>query len=287
MNELPTTEYRVGLRNRHSLLVNKSFYEQKESITNSYTTRIQCDLEKKTMMVMIRNPEDTEYQSIDMSGYIEEDIIDLSDKGWRWEGSSLNGQPFGFGCYYSPNSFKVYEGFLYEGKKVCFGKEFFKDSNCVEYYGCFFNGMRFGFCCMKDLKDNIVFEGHYYGGETLLSIPNHCNDCEKITSFIQELTVGNYCYNDLSELLLEDYFNLKSLVIGDYCFQRCTKLIVSRCKELKVLSIGKSCSPYSDVFISSMVHTFILNGSSSTPFFFSRKWIILLFSLFDSFWYVQ
>lgn len=255
MNELPSKEYKIGLRNRHHLLVKQSYYEQKESITNSYTTRIECDTDKKTMVVLIKNPEEIEYHSIDMSGYIEEDSIDLSDEGWRWEGSSLNGQPFGFGCYYTPDNYKAYEGFLYEGKKVCFGKEFHKNSNCIEYCGCYFNGMRFGFCCVKDLKDNTVFEGNYYGGETVLSIPNHCNDCEKITSFVEDLTIGNYCYSDLSELSLVDYFNLKSLVIGDYCFQRCSQLTIRQCNQLMNLSIGRSCSPYSDIVISSMIHT--------------------------------
>ena len=61
----------------------------------------------------------SELVEMDSSGMRENVIIDLNFGGRRWEGGELNGKPFGFGCEYSENDNLVYEGFVFEGKKVC------------------------------------------------------------------------------------------------------------------------------------------------------------------------
>ena len=46
----------------------------------------------------------------------------------------MNGKPFGFGFEYSDESNLVYEGFLFEGKKVCIGKEWNDDEITIAWY---------------------------------------------------------------------------------------------------------------------------------------------------------
>ena len=40
----------------------------------------------------------------------------------HWEGCELNSKPFGFGLEDNEEDNLMYEGFVFEGKKVCVGK---------------------------------------------------------------------------------------------------------------------------------------------------------------------
>ena len=62
----------------------------------------------------------------------------MSENGERWEGDSLNGKPYGYGCIYNSENQLVYKGFMYNGKKVCYGTEFFGDIGIVEYQGDYY-----------------------------------------------------------------------------------------------------------------------------------------------------
>ena len=79
--------------------------------------------DKKRMNVLFATSPDSELFELSIYGMRETVIIDLNREGRRWEGGELNGKPFGFGREYSGDDNLVYEGFVFEGKKVCFGKE--------------------------------------------------------------------------------------------------------------------------------------------------------------------
>ena len=42
----------------------------------------------------------------------------MSISGERWEGNSLNGLPFGYGCVYNSENQLIYEGFMFNGMKM-------------------------------------------------------------------------------------------------------------------------------------------------------------------------
>ena len=71
-------------------------------------------------------------------------VKQLSDDGSRWEGDWYNGKPFGFGSYYDGEGNRMYRGFVFEGKKVGFGVEYFADTHTVDYCGNFMNDKRHG-----------------------------------------------------------------------------------------------------------------------------------------------
>ena len=79
------------------------------------------------MSIFTANSTDRELVEMDFSEMRKNVIIDLNREGRRWEGGELNGKPFGFGREYSENDNLVYEGFVFEDKRVCTGKEWNDD----------------------------------------------------------------------------------------------------------------------------------------------------------------
>ena len=102
------------------------------------------DGNKKRMAVLTAESLESELVEMDSSGMRKDVIIDLNREGRRWEGGELNGKPFGFGYEYSENDNLVYEGFVFEEKKVCVGKEWNDDgnNNCLVYEGGYWNEER-------------------------------------------------------------------------------------------------------------------------------------------------
>ena len=118
---------------------------------------------KKRMAILTAERFESELIGMDCSGMREDVIIDLNRGGCRWEGGELNGKPFGFGREYSEDDNLVYEGFVFEGMKVCFGKEWNDDgnNNCLMYEGGYCNGERCGKGKSYDLTSNVDFEGEW------------------------------------------------------------------------------------------------------------------------------
>ena len=115
------------------------------------------------MAVLNADGVDSELVEMDCSGMRENVIIDLNEEGRRWEGGELNGKPFGFGREYSEDDNLVYEGFVFEGMKVCVGKEWNDDgnNNCLMYEGGYCNDERWGKGKSYYLTGNVDYEGEW------------------------------------------------------------------------------------------------------------------------------
>ena len=144
MSEEECKYYRFGYSGCNYLCINRSVYTQSELLPNGIIREIQCDKDDKWMKVRERKKENEEWNEINLNGLKHHDIIDLNENGDRWEGDSLNGSPFGYGCIYNSENQLVYSGFISEGLKVCYGIELYGDVGLVEYEGDFYKGMRFG-----------------------------------------------------------------------------------------------------------------------------------------------
>ena len=105
---------------------------------------IECDIEEKWMILKEKNENDEEWIEISKNEIKKNDVIDLNENGERWEGSSLEGIPFGYGCIYNEDNNIIYQGFMVERKKVCFGKEFYGDNGLIEYNGDYTGDARKG-----------------------------------------------------------------------------------------------------------------------------------------------
>ena len=114
------------------------------------------------MKVRERREESEEWNEIDLSGLKHHDVIDLNEKGDRWEGDTLNGNPYGYGCLYNSENQLIYSGFIFEGLKVCYGTELYGDVGIVEYEGDFYKGNRYGNGKLYDKKNELIYEGKWY-----------------------------------------------------------------------------------------------------------------------------
>ena len=145
----------------------------------------------------------------------------MNDIGDRWEGCCLNGIPIGNGKIYNSNNKLVYRGFMYNNKKVCYGEEYYEDSNVVEYRGCFMNGLRHGCGCLYDRKENLLYEGNWIfdkNNDFTMNIPDNCDDDKMISCLLKELIIGENCYNNMEELIIHDFPYLERLEIGNNSF---------------------------------------------------------------------
>ena len=90
---------------------------------------------------------------------LKEEVMKEDCVGNRWEGGVRNGKPFGYGVMYDEEGRKEYEGFMMDGIRVCYGKEFYDDIEKVKYEGCYYEGKRFGKGVLYDRNGGIEYDG--------------------------------------------------------------------------------------------------------------------------------
>ena len=151
MNEM--RYYPCGFSGDDFLSVKESIISHSEYLENGFVRLIECDKEEKSMKVMEKKENDKEWTEINMNEYKPGRVIDLSDKGDRWEGDSLNNSPFGYGCKYNFENQLIYKGFIFKGMKVCFGSEFYEDAGIIEYEGEYYKNRRYGYGRLYDKKN--------------------------------------------------------------------------------------------------------------------------------------
>ena len=200
----------------------------------------------KKMTVLTADGLESELIEMDSSGMRENVIIDLNEEGRRWEGGELNGKPFGFGCEYSEEGNLVYEGFVFEGKKVCFGKEWNDDGNnsCLMYEGGYWNDERWGKGESHDLNGNVDFEGEWMNNHVITENDLIVKNDLIVPMTIEEFVIGNGMFNDenitslhFSPLLVR----LKRIEVGNKCFQNVREFVIDCLASLESVKIGEWC----------------------------------------------
>ena len=144
----------------------------------------------------------------------------LNEDGSRWEGDWLNGFPFGFGSLFDGEGNRIYSGFMFDGKKIGFGEEYFADNHKVDYSGNFINDKRHGWGTTYDRNGQKLYEGDWRCGKNdfadeRIMIEDNCEeDLATIHDLIKELEIGEKCLNDWKDdLVIENYPNLQSIVV--------------------------------------------------------------------------
>ena len=166
-------------------------------------------------------------------------IIDLNDIGERWEGDSLLDLPFGYGRIYSANNTLKYYGCMFEGKKVCYGEEYYEDGTTLEYKGNFLNNKRHGKGILYNKGSIPLFEGNWQFGDfsSQLIIPAGCSNVRLFTDNVKELIIEDSCYKDVRSIHFESNCILERLVIGRKCFTTVSELVIAYCSKLKSVVI--------------------------------------------------
>ena len=239
-------------------------------------TRVVCDFRNSELRSLEINMK-THKMSLQVDDQESEVVcenvcLDLDTDGRRWEGGVKDGLPCGFGCLYSNEGRVVYQGYMMNGKKICYGQEFYDDINQVKYCGSFLNGKRFGQGILYNRNGDVDYEGLWrddkphsaeFDGrlldnynEIVVIADNSFNSPEKLmlTSFfsnLRQFTIGSDCFEMADNFYLDGLHELESLVIGKnsftltkspdiifFCHKRAGVFQVKNCPKLKTIQIG-------------------------------------------------
>ena len=202
------------------------------------------------MTVLIADSLTSAVKEIDLKGLTNSTTIQLEKSGHRWEGGALHGKPFGYGCLYGNQQIKVYEGFMYEGRRVCYGIEFNEDEkeNYPVYCGTLLNGRRFSRGCTYSANGSLVHAGEFVDGQPTTSsgLDKHYHFVEEPLSLSMKtfvLKIGKNTRNQVSQLLRISplFTNLKVIDIGLYNLNRVKTCYIEHLENLEEITFGRGC----------------------------------------------
>ncbi|KAK8794589.1 hypothetical protein WA171_003711 [Blastocystis sp. BT1] len=196
-------------------------------------------------MIVLKGLKGEELNEMDLSELIENEIVDLNDDGMRWEGEVLKGDLFGYGCLYDEENELEYEGWMIEGKKRCYGIEYWNDIGLKKYCGCYYDGLKNGYGLLYDRNGMIEYEG-LFKDDVVIDVNDDMrmkwiDDCELIvTSCIESLIIDDDFNPDISSLILNNsLISLKRIEIGNHCFDKVNRFVIDGLNALETISIGK------------------------------------------------
>lgn len=202
-----------------------------------------CDIMNKSMKIMGKLSKKNIWTDLSSASPENDCIIDLSENGNRWEGSCIDGVPFGYGVLYDEDNNKIYEGFVYQGKRVCFGRYFYPGTNHIEYEGTLYSNRKHGYGIQFDTQENVIYCGYWNNGfpyTKTLSIPRNSSDGKLLSFNVEYVTIGEKCYcSSVYSICIDDNPIIKSLVVGDSCFHNVTSLLLRDCCHLQTVEIGR------------------------------------------------
>ena len=166
----------------------------------------------------------------------EDGCLDLDPDGGRWEGGVKDGLPCGYGCLYSSEGRIVYQGYMMNGKKICYGKEFYDDINMVKYCGSFLNGKRFGKGTLYNRNGDVEYDGFWRDNK-----PRSTEfDGRFMDNYNETVEIANNSLNSPDNLMLKYFFsNLRQLTIGSDCFEKAENFCLEGLNELENIVIGR------------------------------------------------
>ena len=151
---------------------------------------------------------------------LEDDILDLSDRGTRWEGKVHNGEACGWGSLYNEHGQLEYTGFRFGTKNVCYGTLYHSDLATPSYDGMLHNNVRYGIGRLLARDGSLIYEGYWLNNVGLKTsmVYKAQSKTHLITPFTEELTFPRetaYLFEDID---LHWLFQLKHLHVEQNCF---------------------------------------------------------------------
>ena len=234
--------YTVGLFGNPELVIKNDNTICYYHMIKSVKYMLECNLTSKSAKLFKRGLDDEIFEEIKEKEIAKSVVKQLSNDGSRWEGDWFNEQPFGFGSVYDGEGNRMYSGFMFDGKKVGFGEEYFADTHTIDYCGNFLNNKRHGWGSTYDRNGNKLFEGDWRCGkndfeEDRIEIKNE-EDCLEIHDLIKELEIGEECFNKWKcDLVIENYPNLEKIVVKKNSLRNLNSLKICNNEKLKTIEI--------------------------------------------------
>ena len=165
---------------------------------NGHLIKLECNIETHEMRTFKKILNTNKFVALSHNKIDDNDRIEIYGEGDRWEGDSFNGIPFGYGHFYDDEGNRMYSGFLYKGKKVGYGTEYFADTHTIDYCGHFMNDKRHGWGISYDRNGTKLYEGEWRFGFNHYSKYTVTRENENMNIFssdIQELVIEDYCFD--------------------------------------------------------------------------------------------
>ena len=161
---------------------------------------------------------------------------------------------FGYGKEYNEENNIVYDGFMFGDRRICHGKEyrgvFDKNSrNRLVYDGEYCDGVRYGYGKSYDLNGEVEYED-----EWIDNIPIHEIEVKSgvfinrndllLPVFIEEIIIADELFHDreISSFHLSNPFiQLRNIEIGDKCFNNFYEFVLDGLGKLESVKIGVKC----------------------------------------------
>ena len=174
------------------------------------------------------------------------ETLDIGGLGERWEGPTLNEEPFGWGKQYDEDGELKYEGFSLFGEYALYGTLYYSDIHSISYEGTWCDSCRSGRGRQFDRNGSLVYEGRWVNDapamDTLLTVPDSTDLLPLVSSLIVSLRIGEKCCCSNSSLVLHSFPRLRELVIGDESFGKESDegmvFACTHCPELVSISLG-------------------------------------------------
>ena len=245
IEETKVTVYPFNITGNSFLSNRDSLYSQTEYLEDYSIRIVTCDIKEKWINVITAQEPYESWDEMNLDSLKKNDTIDLNEKGDRWEGNSLNGLPFGFGCLYNAENQLSYLGFMFEGMKVCYGIEYYGDIGLIEYEGSYYKNMRYGYGKLYDKKNELIYEGKWSANQPIDYWINHKQKIKVIHYGIQQILIDSNFGDTLPSFRINGFPNLKYINIGDNSLGKIVQFEVVNCNELIRVKIGEeSCCRY-------------------------------------------
>ena len=228
--------YPKKLSGNEYLLKCGTHYTHREITEHDSIRIIECDIEEKWMKMKERRLDSLEWNSINENDIERNKILDLNEKGERWEGDILYGKPFGFGCIYNSENQIIYKGFKFGELKVCFGSDYFGDVEGVNYEGDYYKNMRYGYGKLYNKKKELMYEGEWKENQSLSELSSlHVDsklDENDIHFGLEEIVIGENGLQGIEFFRLIGFNHLKILKIEKNCLVFMRSFCIEDCNEL-------------------------------------------------------
>lgn len=195
------------------------------------------------------------WTSLSLSNLTTE-IIDLSDKGERWEGDTLGTLPCGWGSYYSANNVVVYTGFRFWNWEVCYGTYYFEDltPQQIHYQGTICFSRQFGEGTTYSRMGEVINKKETINDLDIqsndITVPSDTNDLLYYNNLMHSFTVQKNCYPHTNSLMFVNFLCLKTIVImrNSYTATDSGFFRIENCPELQSVKIEMDSFCHYSVF---------------------------------------
>lgn len=151
---------------------------------------------------------------------LQDDTLDLSDKGDRWEGKVHCGEACGWGNFYNEKGDLEYTGFRFGKRNICYGIIYHYCSDVPMYDGMLHNDMRYGVGRVLARNQLLVYDGYWVNDSHLETsiVYNTQSDKHPITPMTEKLTFPSETVFVFEDIDLCWLFQLRELHVEHNSF---------------------------------------------------------------------